>query len=183
MHFHTDATSKEIFDSHSQKRVHPRQLKQFSPSAVHKTRRWSDPSPSPLLLLNSSRLFLQQELHSTSDAVEKKNFSQLSSLLSNSLPPSSIPSVPQRRTPSFLSSISTIVSFVRKLQPFSSTKPPFSIIASPTLAIIRSRHTGSIPIHCSRHANHSVHHPSPKSTKLPIQKYSKSNHHENKGLN
>jgi len=64
---------KEIFDSHSQKRVDPRQLKQFSPSAIHKTRRWSDPSPSPVLPLpNSSRLLLQQELHSTSDAAEKK---------------------------------------------------------------------------------------------------------------
>ncbi len=65
---------KEIFDSHSQKRVHPRQLKQFSPSAVHKTRRWSDPSPSPVLPLpNSSRLLLQQELHPTSNAAEKKH--------------------------------------------------------------------------------------------------------------
>jgi hypothetical protein len=171
---------KENFDSHSQKRVHPRQLKQFSPSAVHKTRKWFDPSPSPVLPLpNSFRLLLQQELHSTSDAAEKKKHQ------SAKLPALPLPyrPCPPRKTPSFQSSSSTIVSFVRKLQPFSSTKPPFSIIASPTLAIIRSRHTGSIPIHCSRHANHSVHHPSPKSTKLPIQKYSKSSRHENKQLN
>jgi hypothetical protein len=61
-------------------------------------------------------------------------------------------------------------SFVQKLQPFSRAKPPFSIIASPTLAIIRSRHTGSIPIQSSRHANLSVHHLCPNSTKLPMRK-------------
>jgi hypothetical protein len=72
--------------------------------------------------------------------------------------------------PSFSSFSSTIVSSVQKLQPFSHAKPPSSIIASPTLAIIRSRHTCSIPIQCSRHAKLSVHHLSPKSTKLPMRK-------------
>jgi hypothetical protein len=57
------------------------------------------------------------------------------------------------------------------------------MMASPTLAIIRGRHTSSLPIHCSRHANHPVPHSSPKSTKLPIQEYSKSSRHKNKRLN
>jgi len=142
---------KENFDFHSQKRVHPRQLKQFSPSAVHKTRRWSDPSPSPVLPLPNF-------LSSTSATGAPLNLrrSEKKKHQSAKLPTLPFPyhPFPPRKTPSFQSSSSTIVSFVRKLQPFSSTKPPFSIIALPTLAIIRSRHTSSIPIHCSRHANH-----------------------------
>jgi hypothetical protein len=86
--------------------------------------------------------------------------SSLSSLLSSSDFPKNCPF---SKNPSFRSFSSTFVSFVQKLQ-------QFSIIASPTLAIIRSRHTGSIPIQCSRHANLSVHHLSPKSTKLPMRK-------------
>ncbi len=77
----------------------------------------------------------------------------------------------------------SILSFPWKLQPSSIISPPFSMMASPTLAIIRSRHTSSLPIHCSRHANHPVPHSSPKSTKLPIQEYSKSSRHEDKRLN
>jgi len=91
----------------------------------------------------------------------KKNLSTTKFSTIQLLPLSSILSVTKNR--SFLSSSSCIVSFVQKFR-------PFSIIASPTLAIIRSRHTGSIPIQCSRHANLSVHHPSPKSTKLPMWK-------------
>ncbi len=49
-------------------------------------------------------------------------------------------------------------------------KPPFSIIASPTLIIIRSHHTDSIPIQCNRHADLSVQHLTPETTKLPMQK-------------
>jgi hypothetical protein len=127
-----------------------------------------------LPLPNSSCLSLQQELNSTSDAMEKF-LVQLSSpsdyhpLLTNVFfqSPQKL-SVPSNL--SFPSFSSTIVSFVQKLQPFSRAKPPFSIIASPTLAIIRSRHTGSIPIQSSRHANLSVHHLCPNSTKLPMRK-------------
>ncbi len=52
----------------------------------------------------------------------------------------------------------------------SRSKLPFSIIASRTLVIIRSRHSGSIPIQCSRHANFSVQHLTQKPAKLPMQK-------------
>jgi hypothetical protein len=90
----------------------------------------------------------------------------LSTLLSSSL----FQKISVMQNPSFGSFSSTIVSFVQKLQPFSRAKPPFSISASPTLVIIWSRHTSSIPFQCSRHANLSVHLPFPKSTKLPMRK-------------
>ncbi len=99
-----------------------------------------------------------------------KLFSTELLLLSTLLSSSPLQKLSVLRNPSFRSFSSTIVSFVQKLQPFSRAKPPFSIIASSTLAIIRSRHTGSIPFQCSRHANLSVHLPSPKSTKLPMRK-------------
>jgi hypothetical protein len=57
--------------------VHPRQLKQFLPSAVHKKKEEGPivPPCTVLPLPNSSCLFLQQELNSTSDAAENSQYS------------------------------------------------------------------------------------------------------------
>ncbi len=57
--------------------VHPRQLKQFLPSAVHKKKEEGPivPPCTVLPLPNSSCLFLQQELNSTSDVAENSQYS------------------------------------------------------------------------------------------------------------
>jgi hypothetical protein len=68
---------KRNFSFSFTKYVHPRQLKQFLPSAVHKKKEKSlIVSPCNVLPLpNSSCLFLQQELNSTSDAAENFQYS------------------------------------------------------------------------------------------------------------
>jgi hypothetical protein len=73
-YFHTDAIFKEeILHASFTEQVHPRQLKQFLPSAVHNNkRRVSDHSLMySLPLPNVSGLLQQHELNSTSDAAEK----------------------------------------------------------------------------------------------------------------
>jgi hypothetical protein len=78
MYFHTDAISKKGNSSFSfTKYVHPRQLKQFLPSAIHKKKEEGPivPPCTVLPLPNSSCLFLQQELNSTSDAAKNSQYS------------------------------------------------------------------------------------------------------------
>jgi hypothetical protein len=123
------------------------------------------PSCIALPFPNSSCLLQQHELNSTSDAAEK--FSVPAKLLSTRLLIPLLTTVfpffpkncPFSFGLSYRSVSSTFVSFVQKLQPYTSARPPSSIITSPTLAIIRSRH-----------ANLLIHHLPPKSTKLPMWK-------------
>ncbi len=115
---------------------------------------------------------------------------------------SSITKLFSTELPTLRSPVSFLSSLFPKFSPFSKTDiliissrlpwvtsrsfsnspvPPLSIIASPTSIIIRSRHSSSILIQRSRHANFAVQHLTPNPAKLPMQKWWKSSRHATNG--
>jgi hypothetical protein len=72
MHLYTDAIPKKSSSFLFTEYVHPRKLKQFLPLEVHTKKEEGPMVPQYIIfiLLNSSRLLLQQELNYTSDATK-----------------------------------------------------------------------------------------------------------------